>query len=119
MGWAVNHIKKLQAGKIVQFKPRGNSMSGYIESGDSVMVEPISKATLPLLVGDIVLCRVKGNEYLHKIKAIKGKQFQIGNARGKINGWITINSIYGVCIDITGQKYIPNGQNPILLRKLK
>lgn len=119
MGWAINHIKKLQARQIVQFKPRGNSMSGVIESGDTVMIEPISKETLPLLCGDIVLCKVKGKEYLHRIKAIKGKQFQIGNTHGKINGWITINSIYGVCTDIMGKKYDQHGQNPIALRKIK
>lgn len=27
MGWADNHIKNLQEGKTVQFRPSGNSMS--------------------------------------------------------------------------------------------
>ena len=33
MGWAARHIEKLRAGGTVSFRPRGNSMSGKIESG--------------------------------------------------------------------------------------
>ncbi|MBN2561976.1 MAG: hypothetical protein JXQ75_13710 [Phycisphaerae bacterium] len=51
-------------------------------------------------VGDIVLCKVSGNEYLHLVKAIQGRRFQIGNNRGRINGWITGTSIYGKCVKI-------------------
>lgn len=50
----------------------------------------------PLQVGDIVLCKVAGNEYLHLIKVIQGQRFQIGNNRGFINGWIGPNAIFGV-----------------------
>jgi hypothetical protein len=46
-------------------------------------------------VGDIVLCKVNGAEYLHLVKAIQGPRFQIGNNRGRINGWITGAAIYG------------------------
>jgi len=98
MGWAINHIKKLQTGETIQFKPRGNSMKGKINSGNQVTVEPISDQKLKK--GNIVLCKVKGHEYLHLIKAIKGKQYQIGNNRGRINGWISINAIFGICTKI-------------------
>jgi len=53
-----------------------------------------------LQVGDIVLCKVKGREYLHLIKAIQGARFQIGNNRGRINGWVTAHSIFGKCIAV-------------------
>ena len=33
MGWANQYITELQAGETVQFRPRGASMSGKIESG--------------------------------------------------------------------------------------
>ena len=56
--------------------------------------------TSELAVGDIVLCSVRGNHYLHLIKAIQGKRFQIGNNRGGINGWVGANSIYGRCVRI-------------------
>jgi hypothetical protein len=43
---------------------------------------------------------VKGNEYLHLIKAVQDKRYQIGNNRGKINGWIGQNSIFGKLVKI-------------------
>ena len=99
MGWATAYIAKLKAGEMVSFRPRGNSMSGKIESGQLCTVEPIHDATT-LKVGEIVLCKVNGNEYLHLIKAIQGQRFQIGNNKGFINGWVGPNSIYGRCIKI-------------------
>ena len=60
--------------------------------------EPVVAATLK--VGDIVLCKVNGKQYLHLVKAIQGKRFQIGNNRGRINGWVGENSIFGKCTRI-------------------
>jgi len=94
MGWAAPYIEQLKQGKTVSFRPRGHSMNGKIESGQLCTVAPISDAD-GLAKGDIVLCKVNGNEYLHLIKAIQGPRFQIGNNRGRINGWIGINSIFG------------------------
>lgn len=74
-------------------------MSGKIESGELCTVEPI-KELEQLKVGDIVLCKVNGNQYIHLIKAIQGERFQIGNNRGRINGWIGSNAIYGKCIRV-------------------
>ncbi len=74
-------------------------MQGKIDSGQFCTVEPISDFE-SLQKGDIVLCKVSGNEDLHLIKAIQGKRFQIGNNRGRINGWIGTNSIFGKCIKI-------------------
>ena len=99
MGWATHFISQLKDGETVQFRPRGNSMTGKIESGQLCTVTPIDDPK-SLEVGDIVLCKVKGNQYLHLIKAKQGKRFQIGNNRGRINGWITENSIYGKCIRV-------------------
>ena len=70
-------------------------MRGRIDSGQLCTVDPVDPATLE--VGDIVLCKVKGNEYLHIVKAIQGGRFQIGNNRGLINGWIGANGIFGRC----------------------
>src|SRR5207248_3220566 len=98
MGWASAHIARLQAGETVHFRPRGNSMQGKINSGQLCTVEPVDAATLE--VGDIVLCKVNGRQYLHLVKAIQGPRFQIGNNRGRINGWITASSIDGKCTKI-------------------
>jgi hypothetical protein len=93
MGWATGYIVKLQAGEAVSFRPRGSSMSPRIESGQLCTVEPVDPAALR--AGDIVLCKVRGAEYLHFVKAIQGGRFQIGNNRGHINGWIGAPGIFG------------------------
>ena len=98
MGWATQHIARLQQGETVSFRPRGNSMKGKIDSGRLCTVAPVDPAQLA--VGDIVLCRVRGAEYLHIVKAIQGERFQIGNNRGGINGWITVRQIYGRLISV-------------------
>src|SRR5207245_4534558 len=97
MGWASEYVIRLQRGEPVQFRPRGNSMRGKIESGQLCTVEPVQD---DLNVGDIVLCKVNGKQYLHLIKAIQGNRFQIGNNRGHINGWISRNGIYGKCVRV-------------------
>ena len=99
MGWATPYIEKLKLGETVSFRPRGHSMKGKIESGQLCTVKPIENIE-NLQKGDIVLCKVNGNEYLHLIKAIQGPRFQIGNNRGRINGWISANSIFGICTRI-------------------
>jgi hypothetical protein len=98
MGWATQYIAKLQEGEAVQFRPRGNSMKGKIESGQLCTVEPVDSTALA--VGDIVLCKVNGKQYLHLVQSIQGNRFQIGNNRGRINGWISANGIYGKCTRI-------------------
>lgn len=98
MGWASGHIARLQRGETVSFRPRGNSMKGKIESGQLCTVAPVDSA--PLAVGDIVLCRVHGADYLHVVKAIQGGRFQIGNNRGRINGWIGASGIFGRCMKV-------------------
>lgn len=99
MGWAISYITKLKNGETVSFRPRGNSMSGKIESGQLCTIEPISDHA-ELRKGDIVLCKVGGSEYLHLIKAIQGIRFQIGNNRGRINGWVGANSIFGKLVKV-------------------
>jgi hypothetical protein len=98
MGWASGHIVKLRAGETVSFRPRGNSMSGKIESGQLCTVSPVDPETLE--VGDIVLCKVNGREYLHLVKAIQGRRFQIVNNRGRVNGWVSANAIFGKLVAV-------------------
>lgn len=98
MGWATGYIARLQRGETVSFRPRGHSMTGKIESGQLCTVAPVDPATLA--VGDIVLCRVRGAEYLHLVKAIQDGRFQIGNNRGRINGWIGAAGVFGKCTKV-------------------
>jgi hypothetical protein len=98
LGWATHYIEKLRIGEAVSFRPRGASMRGRIESGQLCTVAPVDCSTLS--VGDIVLCKARGAEYLHIVKAIGGERFQIGNNRGGINGWIGATCIFGKCIRV-------------------
>lgn len=91
LGWASFHIQKLQRGTTVQFRPRGNSMAGKIESGELCTVEPVRIEDVS--VGEIVLCKVNGTEYLHIVKAVQGGRVLIGNNKGRINGWT--RNVYG------------------------
>ena len=58
MAWATQHIKRLRDGETVQFRPRGQSMAGRIESGQLVTVAPAR--AVDVAVGDIVLSVVHG-----------------------------------------------------------
>jgi hypothetical protein len=97
MGWADKYIAELKQGKTVRFRPTGSSMQPHITSGQLVEVSPIWS----LQVGDIVLCSVDEHDYLHFIKNISVNpienvvKYQIGNAHGRINGWILHENIYG------------------------
>ena len=93
MSWAKFAIESLRAGKAVQIRPRGHSMKGKVNDGALVTVEPCQ--TDKLNVGDIVLVRVKGHDYLHLIKAVNNGRFLIGNNVGSTNGWVGHNCIYG------------------------
>jgi hypothetical protein len=92
MGWASEYIARLQNGETVQFRPRGNSMQGKIESGQLCTVEPVVPATLE--AGDIVLCKVNGKQYLHLVKAIQESDFRSGTiAGGSMDGSASIASL--------------------------
>ena len=94
MGWATAAIARLQQGQTVVVRPRGHSMSGKVNPGDTVTVEPLgAREPQP---GDIVLCKVRGREYLHLVKATQGGRYLIGNNRGGINGWVGRSAIFGV-----------------------
>jgi len=95
MSWADAYIEKLKAGETVSFRPRGKSMEPRIKDGQKVTVSPASVQSLSK--GDVVLCQVGKKQYLHLIKDFKSdrSQFLIGNNRGRINGWIGADKIYG------------------------
>lgn len=95
MSWADAAIAQLKEGKAVTVKPHGNSMTPRIVSGQEVKVTPVDSTTLR--VHDVVLVRVKGNVYLHLIRQMSqtGNLFQIANNKGRVNGWVTADHIYG------------------------
>lgn len=98
MGWATDHIRRLLNGETVSFRPRGNSMSGRVESGQLCTVEPLGET--PIKVGEIVLCKVGGDQYLHLVKAVQGNRVQIGNNHNHINGWTPITKVFGRLVKV-------------------
>ena len=73
-------------------------MTGKINDGDVVVVEPLGDRALR--VGDIVLLRVRGREYLHLVKAVQGDRCLVGNNCGGVNGWVGRQAVAGVATEI-------------------
>jgi len=103
MNWATHAITALARGEPCQVTPHGNSMRPLVESGATVTLAPYGPEEEPA-ENDIVLVKVRGVVYLHLVKAIRGKsdarQYQIGNNRGGINGWVSRRAIYGKAVEI-------------------
>lgn len=99
MSWATQYIASLKHGSTVQFRPRGNSMTGRVSSGQLCTVEPIKNFS-SLKKGDIVLCKVGGHQYLHLISAISGERFQISNNHGHVNGWTSQKNVFGKLVKV-------------------
>ena len=93
MSWASPYLPKLARNEPVTFRPRGHSMAPLIASGQQVTVEPVGSR--PIQPGDVVLCRVRGQHYLHLVNAVQADRYLIANNRGRINGWVNRNAIYG------------------------
>jgi len=99
--WAKHYIERLKNGETVQFRPRGHSMHPLISDRQLVTVEPVPDKTV-LKVGNIVLCVVGMNHYLHLIKEVRtfdGRlNFLIGNNRGGLNGGCPSEHVYGLFV---------------------
>jgi SOS-response transcriptional repressor LexA len=96
MGWATGHIAALQKGESVTFRPNGTSMEPIVMDGQEVTVDPVFSGN-GVEIGDVVLCRIRGGEYFHKVLARDRRKFafQIGNNKGHVNGWANPNQVYG------------------------
>ena len=90
------HQQDLLKGKDVSFCPKGNSMKPKINSGDKITVPP----TDSIEKDDIVFCKVRGNFYIHIVKAVQGDKYLIGNNKGKTNGWTKKKNIFGKVIKV-------------------
>lgn len=90
------YADRLAKGETVQFRPRGNSMLPIIKSGQLVTIAP----STDLYIGSIVFCKVKGNFYVHLVKAIKEDRYLISNNKGHENGWVGLKQIFGKVMKI-------------------
>lgn len=101
-GWASAHIERLQAGQTVEFRPRGDSMSPRIRSGQRVVVEPVGQTTIRR--GMIVLVEMNARtHYLHCVSAVAGSRVQISNAAGRVNGWVDVARVHGLLVFVGEQ----------------
>lgn len=98
MGWATHYMALLRQGQTVKFRPRGNSMQPRIKSGQLCTVEPATVNNVD--VDDVVLCVVRGAQYLHLVKAKQGERLLIGNNRGGTNGWIGPTGLFGKLVSV-------------------
>lgn len=95
-------LETLAAGRTVTIRPAGNSMLPLIRSRQEVTVAPAHPERLE--VGDVVLARVGGRVYLHRVSAVdhdRGR-VQISNNRGRVNGWSAHHQVYGILVAIAG-----------------
>lgn len=103
-------LKALEEKGEAIWKPKGNSMTPRIHSGDQVKV--IICSPLAFRVGDAVYAKVKGNYYLHLLTAIDTSggtgydaRYQISNNHGHVNGWTDAKNMFGICVQV-GEKII-------------
>jgi hypothetical protein len=90
------------AGQTVTLRPRGSSMAGLVPDRALVVVAPV-RADL-LSVGDVVLVKVSGSVYLHKVLMVDAARSRvlIGNNRGGVNGWTAFTKVAGICLSVDG-----------------
>ena len=94
----LHHVAELlRRGEHVTFKPSGHSMTPIVRHHEQVTLSPLADH-LPE-TGNVVLVKVKGGWFLHLVSRIKthgGKtSYQISNARGHVNGWVSLQAIAG------------------------
>lgn len=70
-------------------------MTPIIKSYQPVTLEPVDVDLLKK--GDVVLVKVRGNIYTHKVVGLRKGQAQIGNNHGKINGWTNLTNVFWHC----------------------
>lgn len=95
-------VEKLQAGETVRYRPRGNSMTPIVNSGDEVIVAPLDPDA-SLKKGDIVYAKVGKYHYLHLVKATDRHRVQIANNHGHVNGWTPRDKVYGILTEVKGK----------------
>ena|SRR5947209_17230089 len=98
MSWVSEAIEALRNGQQIVVRPRGGSMRGRIEDGQSVTLAPVEPAAVQ--IDDVVLIRWKGNVLLHLVKEADDDRLLIGNNVGKINGWAPRSDVLGRVIAV-------------------
>lgn len=105
LSWQEEALTALQKDLPIQVRPRGHSMTGRINDGDMVTLEPC--AAEALMSGTIVLVRIQGKRFshivLHSILSLEGGRFLIGSHQGRVDGWVDRGDIYGIATKVETQ----------------
>lgn len=72
-------------------------MTGKVNNGQLCTIAPLDRDPQK---GDIVLCKVRGTQYLHLVSAVKSDQYQISNNHGRVNGWTPRKNVFGLLIKV-------------------
>jgi cell wall-associated NlpC family hydrolase len=89
----------LRTGENVSFREGGNSMTPRIRHRQKCTYAPVLSPA-DVQVGDAVFCKVKSRYFTHLITAVRDGQYQISNNHGHVNGWITLDNIFGRVIKV-------------------
>lgn len=90
-------VQQLLQGKAVISREPGHSMEPLIKSRQPVRVHPVR--WVDVVKDDIVLCRVRGHYYTHKVLATNmARGVLIGNNHGGVNGWT--KQVYGRVLEV-------------------
>lgn len=94
-------INKLLNGETVYgYREGGNSMTPIIKHRQPVDLMPVDASKLEK--GDVVLVKVRGRIYTHKVIGLRKGQVQIGNNHGGVNGWTALDNVYGIVVAVDG-----------------
>lgn len=95
-------IEDLKAGKTVEnYVESGNSMRPIIKHRQPVRLEPVNTDLLE--IGDVVLVKVGGNIYTHKVSGVRKDEVQISNNHGRVNGWTKRDNVFGIVTAVDGK----------------
>jgi hypothetical protein len=107
------------AGATISFRPTGSSMMPLIRSRQLVAVAPVEATSIE--VGDLVLARVASTVYPHLVSAVEtgSGRVQIGNNRGRFNGWTNHARIFGSCTAVNATQRPASAENSSNLFELR
>ena len=106
-------VSRLERGEtVLEYKESGNSMVPLIHHQEPVTLSPVDREKLEK--GDMVLVKVRGRWYIHKVLSVRGDQVQIGNNRGGVNGWTPRMHVYGIVTAVNGR---PVGGTSVKIRR--
>ena len=101
-------LKALEEKGEVRYTPHGNSMTPMLISGEEIRLKQVPLKALR--TGDAVYVKVKGSYYCHLLTAIdeNNNRYQISNNHNFVNGWVSGDKVYALCVEANGKVLVSN-----------